>query len=261
MPGGRILFTLVLLWHVVAMVAGAIPSLDDFGTDQTANRPPGTTIRSRLTSLLDQVGEQAIRGHRMVVASLGPVRNASRAYLDLIDQSSKWNMFSRPAAQNEFVRIDYVIRGRDGLSQVESELVYPAAAPGEWRIVRAYFSSFFDKAFANGAEIYLRRAQNAERIGVAPPQAAMADDLRPFLAYYGNRHRRTLPSSSVLERAEYWRGWAPVPRPGMEYAPGVLDSRLGQLKALAKARPLGTSPSPDADITWRQWLSLEFSAQ
>ena len=252
----QVLVSIALAWHVAAMVVGAIPSLDDFGTNLTTPRPPHATLQSRLTAVLDDMAVEAVRAHRFAVAVLAPVRPPLVRYLELTDQSTRWDMFSRPSLYCEYVRFDYVFRSADGTDIVESDLVFPDAAPGEWRLVEAYFASFVDKAFANGAQMYFRQIQDAERAGVPASQAAMAADLQPFLSYYADRRRRSAPRDLTLERVEYWRGWAAAPAPGAKYESGVMEARQAQLERLGQ--PGGGNPLnlPSSDITWRQWYGL-----
>jgi len=245
------LLSVAFIWHIAAMVVGAVPALDDFGSDTTPLRPPITTLQSRATSALDRIAVPAVRLHRIAYAVTGPLHRPVRLYLELTDQFSSWNMFSNPSRANEYVRLDYVVVQADGSRRLESELVYPAAEPGEWRVVAAYFASFVDKAFANGAESYQKRARQAQQLGQPAPAAAMKEDLLPFIRYYTGRHKASLPKGTRVERAEYWHGSAASPAPGQALPVQTIQARQRTLERLRQTGRLPTTK--DDDITWTLW--------
>jgi hypothetical protein len=248
------LLSVAIIWHIVAMVVGAVPSLEDYGSDTTPPRVPKTTLQSRATAALDQIAVPAVRLHRVVYAVTRPLHGPVHLYLDLTDQFSSWNMFSSPSRATENVRLDYVVVQPDGSRHLESELVYPAAEPGEWRVVAAYFASFVDKAFANGTESYQKRALQARQLGQPAPVAAMNEDLLPFIRYYTRRHEHRLPKGTRVERTEYWRGSAASPAPGQALPVQILQARQRTLERLRQPGTLPSLPSrKDDDITWTLW--------
>jgi hypothetical protein len=250
------LVSVFIAWQVAATVVGAIPTLDRFGLDVTAPRTAEGSLRSHLTSVLDHLAMRLVRMHRITVAWTQPIRLPLLRYLDVTDQYVKWNMFSNPARFHEFVRIDYVVALPSGAIRVESELVYPASAPGQWRLLAAYFDSFTDKAFANGLERYRTREFDAEQRGTPLPLAEMSDDLQPFLRYYAERREQRWPAGARLERAEFWRGFASVPPPGQPWSEDALSRRRSAVQALADGLASPTSLS-DSDIVWTRFAEYQ----
>jgi hypothetical protein len=258
----QVILSLVIVAHLTGLVVGAIPALDEFGTDSSLPRPAGQSAQSVVTASLDQLSVWAVRLHRVVYAATRPLQGPVRQYLNLTDQYSKWNMFSNPAKTSDYVRLDFLVRLPDGTRRTFSEFPYPAAERNQWRFLRAYFASFVDKAFANGMNSYQRRPIRAERRGLEPPTERMRADLLPFVRYYARRRAETLPAGSTMT-TQFWRGWAQSASPG-EALPGrVIEARLRSLEeserngrpALFDNHTIGERvDETDSDISWYLWV-------
>ncbi len=173
-------------------------------------------------------------------------------------------MFSRPLRRHEYMHIRYYIasQGSD-LLRVQRELIYPAHTGGNVRLFKSFADSFRDKAMALAFEAYGRRSQRESRkfdadVALQRAQAELIPVIRPFV------HRRQrdllLGSGDRLVRAELWRGFAPMPRPGQVLPFDTYEKRQETLADYDAVSDLGLVPADnlaplgavayDADIEW-----------
>ena len=266
MARNQLLFSVLIVVQLLAIAVGVIPSIEDFGRDTTPPTTATGSVRSYVTAGLDRLAPTAVRLHRIIWASTKPLRRPAAFYLRATSQYEKWNMFSTPNHRNQFARLDYHVERADGTQVVTSELVFPAKAHGDWRLIASYPASFTDKAFNNAFDRYGGLISRAERRGAPLPTELMAQCFRPFLAEYGRRVAARLPQGAKLRSVELWKGAAPMPEPGETLSHETVAARAEALSEIGTAGSRvdlvtghGTvPPTKTADIVWARLAAEDY---
>jgi hypothetical protein len=258
------LISAFIVFQLLSIVIGSTPDPASLPAPIPADRAALTALGATVAPILDAavgplqtLNAELWRGTRWA-------RRPVRLYLGATKQYQRWNMFSRPLRQHQYVHLRYyVASGGSHLLRVQRELIYPSHAGGHVRLLKAYSDSFRDKAITLALEAHaqrLKRERTRQALGPAfeRAQVELVPVIRPFAL---RQVALTLAPGERLVRAELWSGVAPMPRPGEVLPSDVLEARQKTLEGYDAVTDLGLIPdtdippfgavSHDADIDWR----------
>jgi hypothetical protein len=146
---------------------------------------------------------------------------------------------------------------------MQRELIYPGHTGTNVRLFKSFADSFHDKAMSLAIDAYARRVARERKkwdypTAIQRSQVELIPIIRPFV----NRQQRELllGPGDRLVRAELWRGFAPMPRPGEVLPFDTFERRQEALTEydavtdLGLVDPAGLAPlgatTYDADIEW-----------
>ena len=252
-----------IAFHLLSLVVGATP-------DPATLEKPAAPVRTELTALgraVAPVLDATVDPIRAVDAALWNAtswcRRSVRLYLATTRQFERWNMFSRPHRRIEYVHLRYytATAGSD-LLHVQRELVFPGHRGTNPRLFKSFADSFRDKAMASALEFHDRRLEQERKKGdvdsaLERSQQDLISIIRPFAHHQASA---LLAPGDRLVRAELWRGFAPMPRPGEVLPFDVYEERQAALSgydAVGDFALIAGTELPslgdithDADIEW-----------
>ena len=254
----RQLLSLLIAYHLAAVTFAALPAPRDLNPVQDI-RHPEQGVSAWLAPAFDGLATWLSKIQPALFRASEPVRLVTRPYVDA-GLRQKWNMFSNPGTDDQYLRVDVVV-GRaagDGGSAggrpvAHQELVFPADDESRPRWVH----QFRDKAIFNALENYFLRLRRED--DYQAPDASRVQDLRPVARHFTNAFLRTHPRHAArLLRTELWHGTAPNPPPGNALASTILRARLLRLEqyrrevaaSTAVAAPVVGRREREADLVW-----------
>jgi hypothetical protein len=202
---------------------------------------------------LDAVVRWVARIEPTLFALAGPLQTLTKPYIRA-GLSQKWNMFSNPDIEAQYVRLAYYVRSRSSSRpRIVKELVFPADPEDGVRVLHDYR----DKAVVN-AQMAFSLARTKQS-GQTPALA-----ISPLVGFFRRRFAASLAPDDTIVRTELWYGSAPMPPRGERLADETLQARLAVLHSYYDGPVpviLGSQDFPtvgieerEADIVWR----LEF---
>jgi hypothetical protein len=252
-----------IAFHLLSIVVGAIP--DPATLDRS--RPPERTVLTAVGRAVAPALDATVGPIRALDAGLWRAtwwcRPAVRLYLATTRQYQRWNMFSRPARRHEYIHLRYYLAtAGSNLLRVQRELIFPAHSGTSLRLFKSYADSFRDKAMALVFEGHERRMEQERKkydldSALERSQEDLIPIIRPFARHYS---KALLAPGDRLVRAELWRGFAPMPRPGEVLPFDTYQERQAALAGYdavsnlglvgrAELPPLG-AVTYDGDIKW-----------
>jgi hypothetical protein len=199
--------SLLIVWHLVAIVIAAIPR-----PTRPADEPslPGRAARAAAALAAPLHASRALQT---------PVN----AYIGVLGLGQRWTMFSSPPKDDEYVRVRYYIGSSSSLQRpawTATELVMPAHREDRVRVLQSFRDSYRDKAIANAlGNFYRRRPAHLVRPDTLP--GALPDDLAPIARYFARSFAdRYLEPGETVVRTEVWVGSAAMSPPG---SPAAVD--------------------------------------
>lgn len=218
-----------------------------------------------MTRALDAAAEPLRSAVGVLWRLTTPLRWASNSYLGVTGLGQHWRMFANPPLADEYLRVRYYVSGPDGTPAdprlwIATELVMPTGPEFRPRLLRAYFDSYRDKAFAIAlARFADKRPVSLVAPGTRPDQ--LPDDLAPVGRYFARRFaERSLAEGERIVRVETWYGSAPNPAPGQAPDAVAAAERQRVLEAYSQGpiqNRLNVPPFPpyhggerEADIEW-----------
>jgi hypothetical protein len=265
MTRGRLVSAFVV-WHLTAILLGAIPPPDRVSTPSARERPGALgPVGDRVTDAFDGLASVIQPISRGIWWVTRPLHRAADSYRALTGLGQAWGMFSNPPRVDQYVRTRYYVQpGIDagvGRRWIASELVMPAHREDRVRLVTSYRDSYQDKAIAIALETFYRRRKPA-LIRPDTRSDELPNDLAPIGRYFARRFaRRELAGTAQrIIRTEVWVGNAASPDLGGSTDRAVHVTRLAALQAYyegAVEQRLTVPPYPpyhageqEADIQW-----------
>ena len=221
-----------VVWHLTAIVLGAIPPssrLSNFPDRST----PGTLgpAVDAVTLGLDRITRAAFVVPRVLLWLSKPLQPLASRYLRATGLGQSWAMFSNPPQYDEYVRTRYYVQPPGGRAYMVTELVSPALREDRVRLVDSYRASYQDKAIAIAlSSFYSKRKKALIAPETRPDQ--LPDDLAPIGRYFARRYAaRALDDSDArIVRTEVWVGRAATPGLGMPRDEASYRERLAALQ-------------------------------
>jgi len=206
-----------VVWHLTAIVLGAIPprsALSNF-PDRKTPSTLGPTV-DRITRGLDRATEVAFVVPRAILWLSRPIQRVAAKYRSLTGVGQSWAMFSNPPQYDEYVRTRYYVQPPNGRAYMVSELVSPALREDRIRLVESYRASYQDKALAIALGAFYSKRKSALIAPETRPEQ-LPDDLAPIGRYFARKYAaRALDGSAArIVRTEVWVGRAVTPGLGM----------------------------------------------
>lgn len=267
MPSKRWAVSAFIVWHLVAILVGALGTPAEGRPAPASDAPPADALSAALSPVFDRVARSATVIPAGLELVARPVRRAINTYLQLIALGQNWRMFSVPPKVHQYLRVRYYIGPREttdiaGATWTATELIMPAHREDEVRWLRSYRDSFTDKALAVALQKF-QIARDEDEALIAPDtrSADLPDDLAPVARYYARRFVRVaLQPEERLIRTEVWYGSAPIPAPGSISDRTATDARWEVLRKYYEGpvedhfgRPVVPgyyTAEKEADIVW-----------
>jgi len=229
-----------IVWHLVAIVIGAIPP--GFSPSEPRDRPGRLgPVGDRVTASFDVLADGVEPVSRAVLWLTRPIQRYAASYRALTGLGQGWGMFSNPPQVDQYVRTRYYIepgtRAAGRRRWIASQLVMPAHREDRVRLVTSYRNSYQDKAIALALEAFYQHREPALiRPDTRPDE--LPNDLAPIGRYFARQFQRTVLAGTDqrIVRIEVWVGNAPAP--DLE---GPTD-RTGRLTRLAALREYFEGP-------------------
>ena len=257
------LISAFIVFHVLSIVVGSTPDPSSLKAPVAPDREVLTRVGRAVAPILDtSVGPLRALNSAVWRATLW-CRPAVRSYLASTKQYQRWNMFSRPLRRHEYIHLRYYIAspGSD-LLRVQRELIYPGHTGKNVRLFKSFADSFRDKAMSLALDAYARRLQREiTKYDAETVRQRAQVELIPIIRPFASRQRAVLlgPGERFV-RAELWRGYAPMPRPGQTLPFDTYEERQQALTGYDAVSDLGLIPADivvplgavayDADIEW-----------
>jgi hypothetical protein len=252
-----------IAFHLLSLVVGATPDPATLEQSTAPQRTMLTALGRAVAPVLDAtVGPIRALDARLWSATSW-CRPAVRLYLATTRQYERWNMFSRPHRRHEYIHLRYYIsRAGSELLRVQRELIFPAHRGTSPRLFKSFADSFRDKAMAAALELHDRRMPRERKnldldSALDRSQEELISIIRAFARYQTNA---LLAPGDRLVRAELWRGFAPMPRPGEVLPVDTYQARQAALADYEATSDLGLiagaelptlgAVTYDADIEW-----------
>lgn len=216
MTRARWAISLLLTWHLIAMVAGAIPPPSDLRFVGGVRHPQDDAVAAAVTPHLDSFALHFSIFHERLWTVVGWTRALTRPYLASLGLSQRFRMFANPPRRDEYLRLRYFVESSAGGAQsiwTATELVYPAHREDRVRLLQSFRDSYGDKAI----EISLMKHHATELQQPPedlPPSQHGSEALRPVANYFAGAYQRQLGSEDRVVRAEVWHGSAEGSRRG-----------------------------------------------
>jgi hypothetical protein len=269
MSGVRWLLSLLLLYHLVAVAADAIPSPDELTGVAEVRHPHDDGIAALVTPMLDRAALSLARFEPTLFAWSQPLRQITQPYISA-GLRQHWVMFAGTITGARYVRLDYYVAtdGSLGNPQVFRELVLPSAREDRVRWLRQYL----DKAVVNTLDTYFTNLAKYHGAfdGIEPPgrpsalesSESLPRDFVPLLRYFRTRFQRThLPANARIVRTDLWYGVAEIPPPVQPVNDRVSKGRRKLLNeyqegptrivGTASTNPQRGAVEQEADILWK----------
>jgi len=266
MPRRRLAVSLLIAWHLTALVVGSIPAPGQL-TDPAKPEARGVEpLSAWLTPRLDAVAAAAAGVHRLLWTIARPLRPLVSRYLSATGLEQQWAMFWNPSLTDQYVRVRYYVAAKTPTVNhapakwLATELVSPAHREDRVRLLQSFHDSYSDKAMELAMASFRRKRANTL---VAPDTKSeqLPDSLAPVARYFARRFARThLATSERLVRVEVWSGSAPNPPFGSAATSTEIAERRARLGGYYEGpvvRRLGSMSYPpyhaeedEADIEW-----------
>jgi hypothetical protein len=220
--------SLLLACHLFALILGNVPDPTSVRKPQPRSNPPNVVTR-----LFDRVAAALAPIHVSLWSHTRSAGRLARAYLSMTGLGQSWNMFSNPPRSDEYLRVRYYVGSgtTDVPRWMATELIMPTGREGEPRLLRAFWDSYRDKAFANALERF-ERDRPLSLIAPNTPWRSLPDALAPITRYFGRRFAaRSLHPDERLVRIEAWYGRALNPEPGVPADAAARGERMAVLLA------------------------------
>lgn len=255
----RYLVPAFVVWHLLAIVEGAIPSPSEFKFPERQFPSSAGAFVDRTTVTLDRAARVLPRLMSAFKWVTKPIHGAAGRYRVLTGMGQNWNMFSNPARWDRYVRVRYYIQPASGPVWVATELVGPAHREDRVRGLQSFRDSYRDKDLVISlSNFYNRRKREAIRPDTRPEE--LPDDLAPIGRYFAHRFARTLAPGEHIVRTEVWYGTAATPSPGQVIDRVMLAERIAALQDYYEGpveQHVNVPPVPsyhagerEADIQW-----------
>lgn len=251
----------ILVWHLTAIVIGALPPPESFDNFPARQPSPMGPVADGVTAGFDGLAHVVAPISKGIWWVTQPIHRAARWYRAVAGVGQQWAMFSNPPRAQQYLRVRYYIQPRRGSEWMATELVMPAHREDQIRLFQSYRDSYEDKAMAIAlTSFYSRRKPAAIAPDTKPEQ--LPDDLAPIGRYFARRFEaRSLAGTGArVVRTEVWVGSAPAPSMGETLDPAVRDARNTVLQAYYEGpveQRFGVPPYPpyhggeaEADIRW-----------
>lgn len=219
--------TLLLAWHITAMVADAVPAPADVPLVESIRHPTGDPVRGRVTPILDILTANLARVHQAIWPAVSLTRQLTDRYMEGLGLKQRWRMFSNPPRYDEYLRVRYYVAvgpGDDTGVWIANELVLPAHREDRIRTFQSFRDSYRDKALV----IALGRFHGSPE--VANGEATERHEaLAPVARYFARRfvRARLAGDGDRLLRVELWHG---IAESGSR-ASGPLSERRARMSA------------------------------
>lgn len=255
----RYLVPTLVLWHLIAIVEGAIPAPSQFRFPERQLPTAAGAFVDRTTVALDRATRVLPPLTSAFKRVTRPIHAAAARYRALTGMGQTWNMFSNPARWDRYVRIRYYVQSADGRLWVATELVGPAHREDRIRGFQSFRDSYRDKDLAITLNnFYSHRKPAMIRPDTRPEE--LPDDLAPAGRYFARRFARALPAGERVVRTEVWYGTASTPNLGQPIDRGALAERMSVLQDYYEGpveQRINVPPFPayhagetEADIQW-----------
>ena len=258
----RRLVSAFMVWHLTAIVLGAIPPPNRVPAP-SARQHPGTLgpAGDRVTDAFDALASVVRPISKGVWWVTRPLHRAADSYRALTGLGQGWGMFSNPPKVDQYVRTRYYVQPAGGRHWIATELIMPAHREDRVRLVASYRDSYQDKAIAIALETFYRRRTPA-LIRPATRSDELPDDLAPIGRYFARQFERRVLAGTAqrIVRTEVWVGNAASPDLGGSMNRAVRLARLGVLQAYFEGpieQRFTVPPYPpyhageqEADIQW-----------
>lgn len=251
-----------VVWHLTAIVLGAIPprsTLSNF-PDRKAPGSLGPT-GDAITLIFDRATQAAFVVPRALLWLMRPIQRVADEYRRLTGVGQSWAMFSNPPQYDEYMRTRYYVQPARGRAYVVTELVSPALREDRVRLVESYRASYQDKAIAIALSAFYSKRKKALIAPETRPEQ-LPDDLAPIGRYFARKYaERALDGSDAhIVRTEVWVGKAPTEGLGMPRDEAGQRERLAALQTYYEGpieERFRVPPYPpyhggenEADIVW-----------
>ena len=248
-----------VVWHLVAILEGAIPPASQFVFPERKLPSSSGPLVDAVTPVLDRVSAAMVPVVRFLKWSTAPIRPVARRYRALAGLGQTWNMFSNPTRVDRYIRVRYYIQPAQGRTWTATELISPAHREDRVRLFQSFRDSYRDKdlniAFNN---FYNHRTEDKVRPDTRSDE--LPNDLAPMARYFARRFSRGLAKGERIVRTEVWYGTAPTTAPGLTTDGERLAQRLALLQEYyegAVEQRVRVPPIPpyhagetEADIRW-----------
>jgi hypothetical protein len=252
MSGRQWFISLLIVYHVVAVVVDAIPDPARMKPVLPEVRhPTEDAVASVLTPAFDRVAAWMPRLEPKLFAATEPLRWLTRPYIHA-GLRQHWNMFTDVAGEDRYLRLDYYVQSGGSRPRRIQELVFPAGREDRVRVLH----DFRDKAVINLlADFFDSQVQS-------PADVHTTDGLTPLVRSFTRQFKaRELTDRDRVLRTEVWSGAAPIPPRGQAVPDSVLSARLEVLSSYyagpvssvvsgSASRVVGDRER-EADITWK----------
>jgi len=212
----RWVVSVLLLYHLSAILVDAIPAPGELTRPKEVRHPEGRMMTRVLTPLLDTAALRLAELDSVLFRWSQPVRRVTQRYIKL-GLSQRWTMFAAPARNDQYIRIDYFARTPSGDLMRYQELILPKSREDRVR----FFHDFQDKATSSLWTAFNQAA--AQKVQDPSGVDELAQSLRFFKARFRLEH---LSDRDQIVRTEVWFGSAPIPPPGDQQADEALRLRL-----------------------------------
>jgi hypothetical protein len=252
-----------IAFQLLSIVVGSIPDPATVSKSAAPDRVALTAVGRAVAPALDATAAPIRALDTALWRATSWCRPAVRAYLGTTKQLQRWDMFSRPMRRHEYIHLRYYIATTgSNLLRVQRELIYPTHTSTTIRLFKSYADSFRDKAIALAVDAYFRRVEREnKKYDLGSTLERSQEELIPVIRPFARRqaHALLVPGDRLV-RAELWRGYAPMPRPGEVLPFDTYRERQESLTAYDAVSDLGLAPSGDlvplgavaydADIKW-----------
>jgi hypothetical protein len=213
-----------------------------------------------VTAAADAVAAALVPVPHFLGRAVRPLRPPFDVYIRMTGQLQTWAMFANPPRVDEYLRVRYYVRQKEGRLWMATQLLSPSHREDQVRLVQSFRDSYLDKAFAVAlAEFRAHRQPALVRSNTRPEE--LPDDLAPIARYYTRvfAQRLRLPADRVV-RTEVWAGSAANTPPGRQPDEQFLRLRRDVLRGYYEGpveRGLNVTTYPpyhglerEADIDW-----------
>jgi hypothetical protein len=257
----RHLVTAFVVWHLCAIVIGAVPPPNQLSHFPPRDQPHTLgPLFDRATAGFDLLARALMVVPRAIGWAAQPIRPAVSWYLSLSGVGQSWAMFSNPPTYDQYVRTRYYVQPPEGRQWMATELVMPANREDRVRLLQSYRDSYRDKAFALALDAFFRRRKPA-LVAPGTTSAQLPDDLAPIARFFARRFERRLEGSGErIVRIEVWVGNVATPGLGLPADRAALVERSAALQAYYDGpieQRINVPPYPpyhggerEADIGW-----------
>jgi hypothetical protein len=255
----RYLVPAFVLWHLVAIVEGAIPPPSQFNFPQRQFPTAAGGFVDTVTVGFDQAARLVRPVTSVFKRVTRPIHGVATRYRLLTGMGQNWNMFASPARWDRYMRVRYYVQATNGRLWAATELIGPAHREDQIRAFQSFRDSYLDKDLAISlTNFYNRRKNDLVRPDTRPGD--LPNDLAPVARYFKRRFAKGLRVDEHIVRTEVWYGTAPTPALGrpadrvvlaerhsilQDYYEGAVEQRVN-----VPAFPPYHAGETEADIQW-----------